>query len=177
MSPINFIDPTSTEAIGEGTVVWHFAVILANVRIGRNCSIGSHAEIGRGTVIGNETRIGSGVFLPSNSVIEDRVFIGPGAVFCDDRDPRAGNSQYEAKPPYIESGASVGAGCVVLPGVRLGAGCMIGAGAIVTRDVKPHEHVRGEPARVKPYSRVHTEMHYDIYAPSIRPQPQGEPSC
>lgn len=164
---MNFIDPSAT--IGPDTTVWHFAVILADVKVGRCCSIGSGSEIGRGSVIGNFSRISAHVFLPSNSILEDRVFIGPGVVFTDDRHPRAGHNQtYQALPPYIESGASIGAGAVILPGIRLGAGCMIGAGAVVTKDVAPHEHVRGEPARVKEYSRIHSEESFDNYAPSIR---------
>lgn len=158
MNPINFIDESAQ--IGARTVVWHFAVIQADVRIGHDCSVGSGSEIGRGSIIGNYSRISAHVFLPANSVIEERVFIGPGCVFTDDRHPRAGNNQtYLAEPPYIESGASIGAGAVILPGIHIGAGAMIGAGAVVTRDVAPHEHVRGEPARVRPYSRVPGETH------------------
>ena len=163
----NFID--SSAVIGEGTTVWHFSVILADVVIGNHCNIGSRVEIGRGTTIGNFVRISSGVFLPSNSIIEDEVFIAPNCTFTDDRHPRAGNTQtYHAEPPHLERGCSIGAGSVVLPGVRIGAGAMIGAGSVVTRDVAAHEHVRGEPARVKPYSKVKAEVNYDIYAEGIR---------
>jgi UDP-2-acetamido-3-amino-2,3-dideoxy-glucuronate N-acetyltransferase len=153
MNPINFIDETAI--IGEHTAVWHFAVIQEGVKIGHNCSIGSGCEVGKGAIVGNHSRVSAHVFLPANSVIEERVFIGPGCVFTDDRHPRAGNNQsYVAQPPYVESGASIGAGSVILPGVRIGAGAMIGAGAVVTRDVAPHEHVRGEPARIRPYSKL-----------------------
>lgn len=156
-SPINFIDPTAK--IGEGSVVWHFAVVLADVVVGKSCSIGSGSEIGRGSMIGDYSRIGAHVFLPSNTILEERVFIGPGCVCTDDRFPRAGNNQsYDAKPPYIESGASIGAGSVLLPGVRIGFGAMVGAGAIVTKDVPPHAHVRSEAARIKPYSQIHESV-------------------
>lgn len=166
MRPFNFIDESAE--IGPDTIVWHFVTILANVRIGKQCSIGSHAEIGAGSVIGDHSRISAHVFLPSNSEVGERVFIGPGVVCTDDRHPRAGNFSYQAEPPIIESGCSIGAGAILLPGVRIGAGALIGAGAIVTRDVPAHEHVRGEPARVKPYSRIKTETHFDIYASAIR---------
>lgn len=165
----NFIDETAT--IGEGSTVWHYSVILANVVIGKDCNIGSRVEIGRGSTIGNRVRISSGVFLPSNSIIEDEVFIAPNCTFTDDRHPRAGNTQiYHAEPPYLERGCSIGAGSVILPGVRIGAGAMIGAGSVVTHDVPAHAHVRGEPARVKPYSKIHTETNFDVYAPTIREQ-------
>lgn len=147
MSIINSIHPSAI--LGEGTRVWNFSVILANVTIGKNCNIGSCCEIGHGTKIGDGTRIGFNSFFPPNSRIGNGVFIGPGVVCCDDRDPKVNNSDYKAEPPVIEDGASVGAGAVLLPGVKIGAGARIGAGAIVTKDVVSMSMVRGEPARVR----------------------------
>jgi len=141
--------------IGEGTRVWHFAVVLQEVRIGRDCSIGSGTEIGRGTMIGDRSRIGSQVFLPPNSIIGEDVFVGPGCTFTDDRHPKIhapGDAPYTAEPPVIDDGAVIGAGCVILPGVHIGAGAMIGAGSVVSRDVPPGAHVRGEPARTRTLS-------------------------
>lgn len=162
-----FIDPTAV--IGNDTHLWHFSVVLAGVIVGHHCNVGSRVEIGRGSTIGNYVRISSGVFLPSNSIIEDEVFIAPNCTFTDDRHPRAGNTQtYHAEPPYLERGCSIGAGSVILPGVRIGTGAMIGAGSIVTRDVPAHAHVRGEPARVKPYSKISTETSFGVYASGIR---------
>ncbi len=158
MYPSNFID--ATVVIGEGTRIWHFAVILADVVIGENTNIGSHVEIGHGCKIGNRVRISHGVFLPPNSVVEDDVFLAPGVLASDDRYPRANNPDYHAQPPHFEQGCSVGIGSVILPGVRIGAGAMIGAGSIVTKDVPPKGHVRGEPAREKAYSGIHhVEFH------------------
>ncbi|SRR6266540_2966228 len=147
----NFIDRTAV--IGRNTSVWHWAVILADVVIGHHCSIGSFVEIGRGSVIGDWTRISNGVFLPSNSIIGKCVFLGPGVTCTDDRHPRANNAAYDAEPPIIEDGASVGARAVILPGIRVGRGAMVGAGAIVTHDVEPGSMVRGEPARKRDWSR------------------------
>ena len=139
MSVVNFIDPSAQ--IGEGTTVWHFAVVLANVRIGKNCSIGSGAEIGAGTTIGDGSRIGAHVFLPSNSKIGKGVFIGPGAVFTDDFYPAA-NQSYEAFPPALGDGCSIGAGAIVLPGRRVGIDALVGAGCIVTKHVPTRRIVR-----------------------------------
>lgn len=164
--PLAFIDETA--GIGENCTIWQFASILKGVVLGRGVSVGAGSEIGAGSTIGQYSRISAQVFLPSHSILEERVFVGPGCVFTDDRHPVACNPSYVAEPPYLESGCSVGAGCVILPGVRIGAGAMIGAGSIVTRSVAPHEHVRGEPARAKPYSRVPSEVNYDIYAEMIR---------
>ena len=141
---MNFIDHTAQ--VGEGTKVWHFAVILNDAIIGSNSSIGSLAEIGSGSVIGDNTRISHGVFLPSNSLIGDNVFIGPNVTFTDDRYPRAGNKKYRAEPPVVENGASIGAGSVILPGIRIGENAMIGAGSIVTKDVLPSAVIHGNAA-------------------------------
>lgn len=151
----NFVDKTAT--IGANCKLWHFCIVLADVRIGDNVSIGSRTEIGRGSTVGDNTRISSGVFLPSNSIIGKNCFIAPNVTFTDDRYPRAGNDSYFAQPPTLEDGCSVGAGSVVLPGVRIGAGAIVGAGSVVTKDVPLKGHVRGEPAREKAYSGIHRE--------------------
>lgn len=148
----SFIDPSAT--LGEGSIAWHYSIILADVRIGDRVNIGAKAEIGRGTVIGDDSRVSSGVFLPANSRVGQRVFIGPNATFTDDKHPVAGNIGYTALPPVIEDDASIGAGAVILPGVRIGHHALIGAGAIVTRDVEPYAHVRGEPARLRLLTRT-----------------------
>ena len=160
----NFVDKTAE--IGLNVTIWHFAVVLADVKIGANVSIGSRTEIGKGSVIGPNTRISSGVFLPSNSVIGRDCFIAPNVTFTDDRYPRAGfTDSYLAEPPILEDGCSVGAGSVVLPGVRIGAGAMIGAGSVVTKDVPPKGHVRGEPAREKAYSGIHHVEFHELLTP------------
>jgi len=159
----HFIDKTAE--IGEGTKVWHFSVILAEVKIGKNCNIGSRVEIGCGTIIGNNSRISSGVFLPSKSRIGNDVFIAPNVTFTDDRYPRANNPHYYAQPPILEDGCSVGAGSVILPGVRIGAGALVGAGSVVTKDVPPKSHVRGEPARIKDIPRIHHEEFHELCSP------------
>jgi len=135
--------------VGQDTSIWQFASILQDVKIGNNCSIGACAEVGRASRIGNDTRIGHGVFLPPRSEIGNNVFIGPSVTFTDDKHPRAGNDDYEAQPPVVEDRASVGAGAVILPGVRIGYGAMVGAGAIVTRDVPANAVIYGSPARVR----------------------------
>lgn len=151
---LNFIDESAQ--LGTGTKVWHFAVILQDVVIGDLCNVGSGAEIGRGTKIGDRSRISSGVFLPPDSVVGSDVFIGPGAIFTDDKFPRtlqAGES-YFAEPPVVGDFASIGAGAVILPGVKIGSFARVAAGAIVTDDVGPHEMVRGEPARTRARSEA-----------------------
>jgi UDP-2-acetamido-3-amino-2,3-dideoxy-glucuronate N-acetyltransferase len=159
---LNFVDKTAE--IGLNVSIWHWSVVLADVKIGDNVSIGSRAEIGKGSVIGPNTRISSGVFLPSNSVIGKNCFVGPNCTFTDDRVPKAGKDYY-AQPPILEDGCSVGAGCTVLPNVRIGAGALVGAGSVVTKDVPPKGHVRGEPAREKAYSGVRLETFNELATP------------
>lgn len=142
------IEPSAT--MGEGSIVWHFSVILQDVRIGKNVSIGSRCEIGRGSYVGDNTRIGSGTFLPPNSIIGPNVFIGPNVTFTDDKHPyihQAGDAPYTAEPPRVEEGASIGAGAVILPGVTIGKDARIAAGSVVTKDVVEYSMVKGLPAR------------------------------
>ena len=140
-----WVDPTAT--VDPTTKVWHYAKILAHAKVGYSCSIGAGAEVGRNCRIGDCSRISSGVFLPSYTVIGRDVFVGPGVIMCDDKFPVANNSAYRAEPPLIEDGASIGAGAVILPGVRIGKHAMVAAGAIVTHDVMAGQLVKGLPAR------------------------------
>lgn len=146
---INYISPSAQ--IGEDTKVWHFAVILNDVIIGKSCSIGSNTEIGRGSTIGEGSRISHGVFLPAHSKIGKEVFIGPGVIFTDDRFPRVNNPEYDAQPPIVEDYAAIGAGAVILPGIRIKRYAIVGAGAVITEDVPESTIIRGEPSR---YSRM-----------------------
>lgn len=145
--PINQIHPTAI--IGHGTKIWHFAVVHEHAVIAENCSIGSCAEVGRGTQIGAGTRIGFGSFTPPNMVIGIGVFIGPNVTFCDDLLPVAGNTKYHAAPPTVEDCASIGAGCIIMPGVVIGAGAMVGAGCLVTKNVKPFTVIHNQIQRVE----------------------------
>lgn len=144
ISPYALVDPSAT--IGSGTKIWQFSTIMAGVIIGENVSIGSGCEIGRGSRIGSGTRIGHGCFMPSNSVVGRNVFIGPSVTFTDDRFPVVNNPGYHAQPPSVEDASSIGAGSVILPGVRICHGARIGAGSVVTRDVPSNSLVYGEKA-------------------------------
>lgn len=127
-----------TVVVPDTTRLWHFSVILADVTIGEWVSIGSHCEVGRGTSIGPRSRIGSFTFLPSHTRIGTNVFIGPHVMCCDDRLPKVqhpNDPPYVAEPPWIDDDAVIGAGALLLPGVRIGKRARIAAGAVVTKDV------------------------------------------
>ncbi|MFT5358367.1 MAG: UDP-2-acetamido-3-amino-2,3-dideoxy-glucuronate N-acetyltransferase, partial [Polyangiales bacterium] len=116
---------------------------------GANCNICSHCLIEGEAVIGDRVTIKSGVQIWNGLRIADDVFIGPNVTFTNDRHPRSGNTDFVCEATVIEKGASIGAGAVVLPGVRVGAGAMVGAGAVVTGDVPAGATVIGNPARIR----------------------------
>lgn len=146
---------STTAAIGEGVVVWGLAHVGAGAEIGR------HSILGRGVVIGAEVRIGEFCKLQSYAqvygpaIVEDYCFIGPGAVFTNDLNPRAtdpsGNfksiDDWETKSTIMKLGASVGANVVCVAPIQIGSWAMIGAGAVVTRDVPDHALIVGNPGR------------------------------
>jgi len=144
----NYIDPSVR--LGKDSKVWHFAVILSDVVIGDNVSIGSFVEVGRSSIIGFGSRIGSHTFLPTNSQIGQNVFIGPNVTFTDDRYPVVNNPAYTAEPPIVDDFASIGAGSVILPGVRIGRHATIGAGSVVTKDVPDYCKIYGPAATPRP---------------------------
>lgn len=134
--------------------VWQFATICSGTTIGMNSVIGSCCWIGKNCTIGNGVHLNHGCFIPHGTVLEDDVFLGPGVIFTDDKHPKANNPNYEALPPIIRKGASIGAGAVILPGVEVGSGAVIGAGAVVTRWVDPDKTVTGVPAKkLKPSAK------------------------
>lgn len=156
----------SSALVPDETVIWHFATILGWVRIGTNVSIGAMSEIGRSTQIGDGSRISRGVFLPSHSFVGSNVFIGPNVSCSDDRYPRIpepGDPPYHAEPPIIEDGASIGIGAILLPGVRIGARSLVGAGAVVTEDVPPDSLYVGLPAR----NVGSVDHHRPVRAPNV----------
>jgi UDP-2-acetamido-3-amino-2,3-dideoxy-glucuronate N-acetyltransferase len=137
--------------IGEGTHVWAFAHVLPHARIGRDCNICDHVFIENDVVIGDRVTVKCGVQLWDGLTVGDDVFIGPNATFSNDKYPRSKQHQTHVLQTWIEQGASIGGGAVVLPGLRIGARAMVGAGAVVTQDVPPKAVVLGNPAQIVGY--------------------------
>jgi UDP-2-acetamido-3-amino-2,3-dideoxy-glucuronate N-acetyltransferase len=131
---------------------------LYGCRIGDETRIGPFVEIQRGVVIGARCKIQSHTFICTGVEIEDEVFVGHGALFINDKLPRAttaagalkGDDDWELVRTVIERGAALGSGAVIMGGVRVGIGALVGAGAVVTRDVDAGETVAGVPARLLP---------------------------
>lgn len=133
--------------MGRGSAVWHFANVEDNVTLGADSVIGSHTYVGRGALIGDNVRIQSFVSICRNAVIEDGVFISPHVQLTDDKHPVSGNPNYQAEPPILRAGCSIGAGAIIMPGIEIGAGAFVGAGAVVTHDVPAASLVLGVPAK------------------------------
>ena len=132
--------------VGEGTEI-HDQVNIYKCRIGRNCKIEAYVYIEGGVVIGDNCKIKPFVFIPTGVTIEDDVFIGPNVAFTNDKYPRA-RGDWKLLRTRVKRGASIGANCVVLPGLTIGEYALVGAGSVVTKDVPDYAIVAGSPARV-----------------------------
>lgn len=137
--------------IGENTRVWAFAHVLPGARIGRDCNVCDHVFIENDVVIGDRVTVKCGVQLWDGLRIAEDVFIGPNATFSNDKYPRSKQYERPVLQTWIERGASIGAGANILPGLRIGARAMVGAGAVVTHDVPARAIVSGNPARIVGY--------------------------
>ena len=144
---IHTLSDVQSVAIGPGTRIWQFVVILTGARIGSGCNICSHCLIESDVVIGDRVTIKSGVQLWAGLRIANDVFIGPNVTFTNDKYPVSRNTKFKKLLTYVDAGASIGGGATLLPGVRVGAGATVGAGAVVTKDVEPGVTVIGNPAR------------------------------
>jgi acetyltransferase-like isoleucine patch superfamily enzyme len=146
-----------SDAIGDGTRIWAFAHVMQGAIVGCDCNIGDHAFVESGATVGDRVTIKNGVLIWDGVTIADEAFIGPGVIFTNDRHPRsprmpAAADRYAERSNWLSEtsvgrGASLGAGSVILPGLSIGDYAMVGAGAVVTRDVSPHSIVVGHPAR------------------------------
>jgi UDP-2-acetamido-3-amino-2,3-dideoxy-glucuronate N-acetyltransferase len=134
--------------IGRGTKIWHFSHIMSGSEIGEMCNIGQNVVISPGVKLGRNVKVQNNVSIYTGVICEDDVFLGPSMVFTNIVNPR---SAVIRKDRYVstivEKGASIGANSTIICGNRIGAFSFIGAGAVVTKEVKPYALVVGNPAR------------------------------
>ena len=128
--------------------MWHYSHVMG-ASIGKDCSIGQNCFIADKAILGNGCKVQNNVSVYTGVICEDDVFLGPSMVFCNDINPRA---KYSKNGVYmktlVKKGATIGANATILPGITLGEYCLVGAGAVVTKDVPPFSIVVGNPAKI-----------------------------
>lgn len=134
--------------IGPGTKIWHWCHLSKNSKIGINCVIGQNVFIGENVKIGNNVKIQNNVSVYSGVILKDNVFIGPSVVFTNVKFPRSTiNQKKKFKNTLIENGATIGANSTIVCGTKIGKDSFVGAGSVVTKNVKKKTMVYGNPAR------------------------------
>ena len=155
-SPVNSTIIVAPDVkLGKDVKLYSF-VNLYGCSIGDETSIGTFVEIQKNALIGRRCKIQSHTFICEGVTIEDEVFVGHGVMFINDKDPDAVNQDGSLKteadwvciPTVVKRGASIGSNATILCGVTIGEGALVGAGAVVTKDVPPNAIVAGNPARV-----------------------------
>ena len=144
--PTAVIDEGCT--IGEGTRIWHFSHVMHGARVGKSCNIGQNVVISPGAIVGDRVKIQNNVSVYTGVTVEDDAFLGPSCVFTNVINPRSFISRKdEFRPTIVRRGASIGANATIVCGNEIGEYAMIGAGAVVTKDVPPYSLWVGNPAR------------------------------
>jgi acetyltransferase-like isoleucine patch superfamily enzyme len=146
-------------AIGGGTAVWNEAQVREGARVGRDCVLGKGVYVDAEVEIGDRVKLENRVSVFRGARLGSGVFVGPHSCLLNDRYPRAvtpdgrlkGEADWTVSGVTVEDGASIGGGCTVLPGIRIGRHALVGAGSVVTRDVPAQALVIGNPARLAGY--------------------------
>ncbi len=158
-------------AIGRGTRIWAFAHVLPGAVVGEDCNLCDHTFIENDVQLGNRVTVKCGVQLWDGLRVEDDVFIGPNATFTNDPFPRSKQRPEGFARTLLKRGSSIGANATILPGITIGERALVGAGAVVTRDVPPLAIVVGNPARIVGYDGAQTPAH------EVRTAPPSEPGA
>ncbi|MCX6319814.1 MAG: acyltransferase [Bacteroidetes bacterium] len=133
--------------IGSGSRVWHFCHIMKGARIGNDCTLGQNVFVAGTVVLGNRVKVQNNVSLYDGVLCEDDVFVGPSAVFTNVINPRSAiERKNEYRPTHVHRGATIGANATILCGHEIGKYAMVGAGAVVTKNIPDYALVTGNPA-------------------------------
>jgi len=135
-------------SIGEGTKIWHFSHIMPNCEIGKDCNLGQNVVVSPQVILGNNVKVQNNVSIYTGVICEDDVFLGPSMVFTNVINPRSAvNRKSEFQKTQVEKGASIGANATIICGNKIGAYAMVGAGAVIVKDVPAYALVVGNPAQ------------------------------
>lgn len=157
--------------IGAGTRIWHFSHIMGGVQIGQECSIGQNVFIASGVTLGARTKVQNNVSIYTGVTTEADVFLGPSCVFTNVWNPRAHiQRKDEFRATHLGRGVTIGANATIVCGHTIGEYAFVGAGAVVTKDIRPYELLVGNPARVIGWmSRSGARLHFDKHDEAICP--------
>ncbi|MBU6340908.1 MAG: N-acetyltransferase [Bacteroidetes bacterium] len=158
--------------IGAGSKIWHFCHLMPNSQLGERCILGQNVFVASGVKLGNGVKVQNNVSLYTGITCEDDVFLGPSAVFTNVINPRSFvERKTEFRNTLLKTGCSVGANATIICGVTLGAFCLIGAGAVVTKNVPDFALVVGNPARqIGWVSRYGHRLHFEDDGLAICPE-------
>ena len=159
-------------SIGNGTKIWHFSHIMSGCTIGESCNIGQNVVVSPGVVLGCNVKIQNNVSVYTGVICEDDVFLGPSMVFTNVINPRSHvNRKSEYAHTLVRKGASIGANATIVCGNEIGSFAMIGAGAVITKPVKPFALVVGNPARQLGWvSENGHRLHFDTHGIAVCPE-------
>ncbi len=134
--------------IGNGTKIWHFSHVMSNCTLGENCNIGQNVVISPDVILGKNVKVQNNVSIYTGVTCDDDVFLGPSMVFTNVTNPRSGvNRRGQYTKTHVGKGASIGANSTIVCGHNIGEYAFIGAGAVITKEVKNYALVVGNPAK------------------------------
>jgi UDP-2-acetamido-3-amino-2,3-dideoxy-glucuronate N-acetyltransferase len=153
-------------SIGAGTRIWHFSHVMKDAFIGEHCNLGQNVVVSPGCRLGSGCKIQNNVSIYTGVELEEDVFCGPSMVFTNVINPRAFiERKSEYRRTLVRRGASIGANATIVCGITLGSFCLIGAGAVVLRDVPDYALVHGNPGRVRGWvCRCAVRLPFDVTA-------------
>jgi UDP-2-acetamido-3-amino-2,3-dideoxy-glucuronate N-acetyltransferase len=160
--------------IGKGTRIWHFSHIMPGCAIGENCSLGQNVVVMPEVVLGNNVKVQNNVSVYTGVICEDDVFLGPSMVFTNVINPRSAIvRKHEYRKTLVKRGASIGANATIICGNTIGEYALIGAGTVVTKDVKPYALVVGNPGQqVGWVSEYGHQLAFDENGTAVCPESQ-----
>ena len=158
--------------IGEGTKIWHFSHIMSGCKIGKRCNIGQNVVVSPQVVLGDNVKVQNNVSIYTGVICEDDVFLGPSMVFTNVINPRSAIIRKdEYQQTIVRKGASIGANATIVCGNEIGQYAMIGAGAVITKEVPAFALVYGNPARQNGWvSEYGHKLDFDSQGMAICPE-------